>query len=835
MNLRQGTLLQGGKYRIERFIKSGGFGCTYEAVHLALGKRVAIKEFFMNAYCNRDNDTGYVSVGTHSKKEAVDKQKRKFAEEARTLARMHHPGIVNVSDIFEENGTAYYVMDYIDGGSLGDLLNCEGALSEQRALGYIRQAAEALRYVHGNNRLHLDLKPSNMMLDDRGEVILIDFGVSKRFDIVKGHSMTPVGRSEGYAPGEQYADIGSDAFSPATDIYSLGATLYKLLTGVTPPSATLLASGGDNLDPLPDSISEATRKAIAEAMRDKKAERPQSVDAFLALLDGGSSQDEPTVLIDDDPTDTVLDEPVEIIQGQWGSYKVKESGSSEIIEIPVDDPLPIPDVGVLIELEQGNLSYSFFLNEGICNTIYVYRNGVKFYEEDWLGGIPKDVMDYLICHGFLSKVHWEREASTLSLTGDGRCFVKCSFSYSDGTEYTRIVEQARHGEHDLLLTAVEGLINTTSLNEWKISAERKTGRMDKVHMDDVSSVSFLYCEPSFPGWGSYKAEITATSIKVEFAVMGNVVKQHSFPFSKNKFRELKLKLDTLDLHVKDVTEPEYYTGCSSIQLTLRGATHTFSAGCLCSGDGEWLSGELRGNISMLQKVMQQTIPDFDRLWQAAKSAAEPKPTPRPQPSPKPQPKKNKTESPEVKNQWWPLINVLLYGGIMLSTLVWVSEAHIPLPGWIVGLLLVGMIGGYALFNKGRKRWGYVAWYAPLLLMLLWALLNMNAGEEEKVEITNVDYLMTSLEDSCAVISLVENELENPSSVKNVDTGYGIWTGPVRNRLPHGKGKIVFYKEYTFCGVEVSEDYEFVGNFENGKPSFGKIYDDNDKKIRTIVP
>lgn len=296
MNLPVDTLLQGGKYRIVRFINSGGFGCTYEAEHVMLEKRVAIKEFFVKDFCNRDETTAHVTVGTVSKKGLVEKLRRKFVEEAKALCRLQHPGIVRVTDVFEENGTAYFVMDYIDGRSLSEVVKQEGPLSEARALRYIRQAAEALQYVHGHNRLHLDIKPGNIMIDDNDQAVLIDFGASKQYDEQDGENVsTLLGKTPGYAPLEQ---MGNDVvkFLPATDIYALGATFYKLLTGITPLSAHLLASG-EVLKPLPAAVSASTGRAIASAMELNKNRRPQTMREFLALLDEpGGAVDEVTVV-----------------------------------------------------------------------------------------------------------------------------------------------------------------------------------------------------------------------------------------------------------------------------------------------------------------------------------------------------------------------------------------------------------------------------------------------------------------------------------------------------------------------------------------------------------
>ena len=285
MHLPNNTLLQGGKYKIVRFISSGGFGCTYEAEHILLKKKVAIKEFFVKDFCNRDETTSQISVGITSKTALVNKLKSKFIAEAQSLCSLEHPNIVHVFDVFEENGTAYYVMDYIDGLSLNDMVKKDGPMSEQKAVGYIMQVADALKYVHSQNRLHLDIKPGNIMVDENDKAVLIDFGASKQYDEEGGeNTSTLLGKTPGYAPLEQ---MGNDVvkFLPSTDIYALGATLYKLLTGNTPPSASLLASG-ETLDAMPSFISEGTRNAIIQSMQTNKMKRPQSIGEFEKLLSG---------------------------------------------------------------------------------------------------------------------------------------------------------------------------------------------------------------------------------------------------------------------------------------------------------------------------------------------------------------------------------------------------------------------------------------------------------------------------------------------------------------------------------------------------------------------
>ena len=282
-HLPPGTYLHGDTYRIVRFIAAGGFGCTYEAEHVLLRKRIAIKEFFMQDYCNRDADTNWVTVGTQSMHELVDKYRQRFLDEARALSGLHHEGIVSVSDVFEENGTAYYVMDYVEGQSLAKC--CKGnPLPEKAAIYYIRQVCEALMEVHDQGRLHLDIKPDNIMVKSDGRTLLIDFGTSKQFDIAGGGNTatTPV-FTPGYAPLEQTLGDAKQ-YLPATDIYALGATLYALLTGRAPLQPAARLNQGEGLT-FPDGISAATRHAVEKALEIRMNDRPQSVREFIALLD----------------------------------------------------------------------------------------------------------------------------------------------------------------------------------------------------------------------------------------------------------------------------------------------------------------------------------------------------------------------------------------------------------------------------------------------------------------------------------------------------------------------------------------------------------------------
>lgn len=286
MILKEGALLQGGKYRIEKSIGQGGFGITYLAVQAGLEREVAVKEFFLKRHCNRDEDTQHVHTAPTSG-EVVAKYRRKFIKEAQTIAALNHPNVVKIIDVFEENDTAYYVMERLEPGELSTMIP-SGGLPEEVALKYIRQIGSALSYVHEKKILHLDVKPSNVMFRSTGEAVLIDFGVSKRYDTAGGQtSSTPTGVSAGYAPIEQLRqDLKS--FTPATDVYALAATLYKLVTGNTPPDTSLIAEEGDSW--LPTNVSAGVRNAIKSGMAIRRKDRPQSVEEFLELLEPKSEE-----------------------------------------------------------------------------------------------------------------------------------------------------------------------------------------------------------------------------------------------------------------------------------------------------------------------------------------------------------------------------------------------------------------------------------------------------------------------------------------------------------------------------------------------------------------
>ena len=304
--LRPNTLLQGGRYKIIKTLGQGGFGITYLALQIGLERQVAVKEFFMKGFCERDDASSHVTLGMSANRDMIERFRTKFIKEARNIAKLNHPNIVRIIDVFEENGTAYYVMEYAEGGSLGEKLRKKGGFSKPVATRYITQVAEAVGYIHQRKMNHLDIKPDNIMLSGDDNVILIDFGLAKQYDAATGGqtSSTPVGISEGYAPIEQYQIGGVASFAPETDIYSLGATYFKLLTGITPPSAPSLLENGMSIKPLKAKrVSKNVIDTILHAMSPKKKDRFHSVENFLqGLMENRNSNKEELMTLDKEKT-----------------------------------------------------------------------------------------------------------------------------------------------------------------------------------------------------------------------------------------------------------------------------------------------------------------------------------------------------------------------------------------------------------------------------------------------------------------------------------------------------------------------------------------------------
>ena len=297
-SLAIGTILHGEAYdyKIMDVLGQGTFGITYKAkveMRGTLGRLdsnmyVAVKEFFMKEVNGRENSS--VTSGSTSNGGLFYYYRDKFEREARNLSTLSHPNIVKVLEAFHANGTTYYSMEYIDGISLDKKIaqSPQGRMPLTEAIETLKQIGAAIAFMHSRNMLHLDVKPGNVMMRKDGTAVLIDFGLSKQYTSDgEPESSTKVGAgTPGYAPIEQASYHEGKGFPTMMDVYALGGTLFKMLTGQRPPEASEILNEGFPTDSLrqlfiPDNIVNSISKAMAPLKKD----RWQTVDEFVKHLD----------------------------------------------------------------------------------------------------------------------------------------------------------------------------------------------------------------------------------------------------------------------------------------------------------------------------------------------------------------------------------------------------------------------------------------------------------------------------------------------------------------------------------------------------------------------
>lgn len=288
--LQPGTVIHGthNDYRIDRVLGQGSFGITYVANVRLKGRlgaiestaTVAIKEFFLRDVSSRNG----LRVFSVSDSTLCSDYRRDFLREAQNLSRLDNDHIVKVLETIEENDTVYYVMEYLSGGNLDQHILSHGKLSCREALDIAIQIGEALKCMHAQHMLHLDLKPLNVMRGEDGHIVLIDFGLSKCFGADgQPESSTRIGQgTTGYAPIEQHSFKKADGFMPTLDIYALGATLFKMLTGSVPPEASVVLNEGLPVDELSSAgVPPAVIALVERAMQPLRRMRHQTVGEFV--------------------------------------------------------------------------------------------------------------------------------------------------------------------------------------------------------------------------------------------------------------------------------------------------------------------------------------------------------------------------------------------------------------------------------------------------------------------------------------------------------------------------------------------------------------------------
>ncbi len=616
--LARGNVLHGrnNNYRIIKTLGQGAFGITYLANIIERGESgdveteamCAIKEFFMKDFNGRSEST----VTTSSKDGAFGYYKEKFVKEAKNLEKLQHPHIIKVMELFEENSTAYYVMEYIDGGSLDDLIDNFNKLSESQTIDYAKQIGSALEYMHSNNMLHLDLKPNNVMVRENGDAVLIDFGLSKQFD-ANGNpeTSTKVGHgTPGYSPLEQ-ANLGKDIYStlPASmDVYALGATMFKMITGNRPPEASIILNDGFPANELEQTdCSPELARIIEKCMAPRKSERYQNVAEVIEAL---PEQEE---------------EKTNYLGSKGFYYKAvgeREYGTFEIIKVPVTDCIRLPK-SVIINLKPNNtrgVAFDFALAEEGAgyshNNARIWHNGKLIIDQNFPLGIPQDVQNFLIEHGFLSTEHWEQECTTSPIGNEFGFEVGIKLTDDKGTTLERRVNHAHPKYHNILLSEVVKLIGTTSLKKYSDAAKKKvlefqssapTRELIYTIPDNTSVIEIRY----------RAGGIVGSTLPDKFIRIGdNKSARVNFEYSFNKaeFKELAEGLRAMQLRSKDAERKEPPTGV--VYPTLTVTLYDNDGKKLKSFYSQGSNNEMLGNVSIAVEDLRKRISNISPYFKS---------------------------------------------------------------------------------------------------------------------------------------------------------------------------------------------------------------------------
>lgn len=284
--LKPFTVLE-NKYMLGRVLGVGGFGITYIGWDLNLQTYIAIKEYFPESLAGRDVNENQTVVPNETSREVYDKGLRRYVEEAQNISKFYQlQGIVSVKDFFYANGTAYIVMEYINGVNLKDYLkNYGGKLDEATVLALMKPVFESLYQIHNAGLVHRDISPDNIMVDKDGKIKLIDFGSARGQSAETDKTYTVI-LKHGYAPSEQYYAKGNQG--PWTDIYSLCATMYKMLTGVIPPNSVERMEQDMYQSPtqMGIQVSQRTEYVLSRGLAVKAGDRYQDIGQLLTDLYG---------------------------------------------------------------------------------------------------------------------------------------------------------------------------------------------------------------------------------------------------------------------------------------------------------------------------------------------------------------------------------------------------------------------------------------------------------------------------------------------------------------------------------------------------------------------
>ncbi len=318
-----GSTLQHGKYKIINVLGSGGFGITYEGVQSGLNRTVAIKELFLSGINTRSED-GLVEKNNDSTSYVV---RDEFCKECKLLNGLNHEHIIHVLDYFEENNTIYRITNYISGITLQKYVSQEGKIAESKALSIMKEICSLINYLHEHNILHLDVKPSNFMYGNDGHISLIDLGIAINTATFEDSSVFYPGYTRGYAPLEQTSGLNKKNLSVTIDVYALGATTFKLLTGRDLPLAADIANDGfPEQDLISAGVSSKTIACIKKAMEPLQKNRYQSVVEFASAL--GINIITPTIM---NNVQQMRDERFESSETNFISAEVDDVNDVEVV------------------------------------------------------------------------------------------------------------------------------------------------------------------------------------------------------------------------------------------------------------------------------------------------------------------------------------------------------------------------------------------------------------------------------------------------------------------------------------------------------------------------
>ena len=500
--LRVGTILH-GTYRIDSYLSSGGFGNTYKATNIEFDEKYAIKEFFMKGVTERDETSCLVSVSNANNYQQFEEQREKFKKEARRLRKLKNEHIVKVHDLFEENGTAYYVMDYIDGESLAEKMKKTGRpLPEEEVRTILLQILGALKEVHQNEIWHLDLKPGNIMLDKSGNAYLIDFGASKQIRANGGMTTsTALCYTPGYAPIEQIGQM-YDRFGPWTDIYALGATVYNLLTNKKPPMAIDIEEVGIDSFSFPVYVSDGIRKLIVWMMQPQRKSRPQDVDEILTSLDT-YKKTEKNLIENVQHAPKLESEPQMISEGDE-TMLISESELTEKTEISSTKNEEVYTKLCITKQNRNSISFEnehFLLKRPLKVGDFIYEDGT--YSDN-----KRDVAKKLIgvLYSYYGGAHGQILSSTkpdedLSINGK-----KLKWHEASITEWVEVIQNLGHckvyfesWQYRFYSESIQSILSNYQINECKYRTMANANQLSYVVDLDQSYMRPLeYQETSYP-------------------------------------------------------------------------------------------------------------------------------------------------------------------------------------------------------------------------------------------------------------------------------------------------------------------------------------------------